>query len=372
MGVAVDVVGIVLDFMAHYGLVAVFVLLLLDAAMLLPVFPGEIVLVMAVAAYADDYVDLAFLIGFTTLAGLLGSLLLYGIMRGGGRKLVERYPRLFMMPRKRREKMEKTFARPAGQSLVLFLRLIPLTRVLVNIPAGLAKMKVVRFILLTAVGLLAYHAAFLWFTFEVNRPGSTLATQRQQVQDAYASPAMDFVAANAIVTALVVLVVGSILSVRASRAMMRDPEDATGSLFGWLTTMVLLLGGLALGVVTYLDPGLVVALANLRGVDVEDLADRLGVTVVQLLLVSAVLMAAVGVVLRALTTVAQGHRRRFDHEQRLMRDPDRRRKALQDPFRERGRGPDDPVATPSRRRQALDDPFRKAGRGPDDPLPRRK
>ncbi|MEA3166150.1 MAG: hypothetical protein QOJ26_1019, partial [Thermoplasmata archaeon] len=87
MGVAVDVVGIVLDFMAHYGLVAVFVLLLLDAAMLLPVFPGEIVLVMAVAAYADDYVDLAFLIGFTTLAGLLGSLLLYGIMRGGGRKL---------------------------------------------------------------------------------------------------------------------------------------------------------------------------------------------------------------------------------------------------------------------------------------------
>ena len=47
-----------------------------------------------------------------------------------------------MMPRKRRERLERTFQRPAGQSLVFFLRLVPLTRVLVNIPAGLAKMPI--------------------------------------------------------------------------------------------------------------------------------------------------------------------------------------------------------------------------------------
>src|SRR5688572_28007242 len=135
---AVDVVGTALDFIAAYGLVAIFILLVLDAALLLPVFPGEVVLVMAVATYATGYPSLAFLVLVTTLAGLLGSLLLYGITRGGGRKLVDRYPRLFMMPRKRREKLERTFAKPSGQSLVLFLRLIPLTRVLVNIPAGLA------------------------------------------------------------------------------------------------------------------------------------------------------------------------------------------------------------------------------------------
>src|SRR5688500_10728699 len=196
---AVDLVGIALDFMASYGLVAVFVLLVLDAAMLLPVFPGEVVLVMAVAAYATDYPSLLFLVLLTTGAGLLGSLLLYGIMRGGGRKLVDRYPRLFMMPRKRRERLERTFARPVGQSLVLFLRLLPLTRVLVNIPAGLARMRVVRFVVLSAIGLFLYHAAFLWFAYEVGRPGSALATQRQQFQEAYASPAMEFMAANAIV-----------------------------------------------------------------------------------------------------------------------------------------------------------------------------
>ncbi|HUR24711.1 MAG TPA: VTT domain-containing protein [Candidatus Thermoplasmatota archaeon] len=338
-----DVVGIALDFIASYGLVAIFVLLVLDAAMLLPVFPGEVVLVMAVAAYATDYPSLTFLIGLTTLAGLLGSLLLYGIMRGGGRKLVERYPRLFMMPRRRREKMERLFQRPAGQSLVLFLRLVPLTRILVNIPAGLARMKVVRFIVLTAIGLLLYHAAFLWFTFEVNRPGSALATQRQQVQEAYASPAMEFIAANAIVSGLVGLAIGAVLSVRSSLAMMRDPEESTGSIIGWLTTMVLLLGGMALGFSAYFFPDLVVDLARLRGLDVEALAERLGGSVQAVLYAACAVSLAIGLVLRMLATYAVTQRKQYDRERRSRLDPERRRKQLRDPFRDAGRGPDDPV-----------------------------
>ena len=328
-----DVVSIALEFIASYGLVAIFVLLVLDAAMLLPVFPGEVVLVMAVAAYATDLPSLAFLIVLTTAAGLLGSLLLYGIMRGGGRRLVERYPRLFMMPRKRREKLERSFARPAGQSLVLFLRLIPLTRILVNIPAGLARMKVVRFTVLTTVGLLLFHTAFLWFTYEVNRPGSTLATQRQQLADAYGSPAMDFVAANAVAAGLVLLAVGAVVSVRASRAVLRDPEESTGSFLGWLTTMVLLWGGLALGVAAYVDPAPVVELAEIGGVDVPALAERLGGSVTAFLFASAAVLFAVGVVLRVLTTYAVAHRRQHDRE--------RREREREGGIRQWARGPDD-------------------------------
>jgi hypothetical protein len=263
-------------------------------------------------------------------------------MRGGVRRLVERFPRLFMMPRRRREKMERAFARPVGQSLVLFLRLVPLTRVLVNIPAGLARMKAVRFILLTAAGLLMYHTAFLWFAYEVRRPGSALATQRQQLQQAYGNPAMDFVAANAVVAGLVLLAIGAVASVRGSRAILRDPEESTGSLFGWLATMALLWGGLALGVAAYLDPAPVVAMADLGGVDVEALAARAGLSVVQVLGIAAGLMVAVGAILRGLTTQAHGFRRRYQVEKKAQLDPERRRRELKDPFRERGRGPDDP------------------------------
>lgn len=326
-----DVVSLALGFIASYGLAAIFVLLVLDAAMLLPVFPGEVVLVMAVAAYAHDLPSLVLLIGLTTAAGLLGSLLLYGIMRGGGRRLVERYPRLFMMPRKRRERLERSFQRPAGQTLIFLFRLVPLTRVLVNIPAGLARMPVVRFLVLSGLGLLAYHAGFLWFAYEVRRPGSTLATQRQQLQDAYASPAMDFVATNAIVSALVLLAIGAVVSVRASRAVLRDPEESTGSFLGWLTTMVLLVGGMVLALATYLDPATVVELADLGGVDVEALADRLGGSVAAVLFAAAAVLMAIGTVLRVLTTYAHAHRRSHEQERR------RREKGI----KQWERGPDD-------------------------------
>ena len=330
-----DVVSLALGFIASYGLAAIFVLLVLDAAMLLPVFPGEVVLVMAVAAYAHDLPSLLLLIGLTTAAGLLGSLLLYGIMRGGGRRLVERYPRLFMMPRKRRERLERSFQRPAGQTLVFLFRLVPLTRVLVNIPAGLARMPVVRFLVLSGLGLLAYHAGFLWFAYEVRRPGSTLATQRQQLQDAYASPAMDFVATNAIVSALVLLAIGAVVSVRASRAVLRDPEESTGSFFGWLAQMVLLWGGLALAVAAYVDPAPVVELAEVGGVDVPALADRFGGTVPGFLFASAAVLFAVGMVLRIFTTYASAHRRRHMAERRGSA------KHETDGIRQWARGPDD-------------------------------
>lgn len=314
-----SIVDAALHFISAYGLVAIFVLLVLDAAMLLPVFPGEAVLVMAVAAYAHDQADLVFLIVLTAAAGLAGSLVLYGICRGGGRRLVEKYPRLFMMPRRRRERLERMFARPTGQSLVLFLRLVPLTRVLVNIPAGLARMPIVRFVVLSSLGLLAYHAAFLWFAFEVRRPGSSLGTQKEQLQAAYADPAMDFVAANLALSALVLLAVGAVVSVRASRAMLRDPEESTGSLVGWLATMVLLWGGLALGITAYLDPRSMVTLAQAGGLDLAAAADKVGASVTELLSWTAALMVVVGAFLRGLSRQASGRRRRFMHEQRQQR-----------------------------------------------------
>jgi membrane protein DedA with SNARE-associated domain len=312
-----DIVEAALGFIAAYGLVAIFILLVLDAAMLLPVFPGEVVLVMAVAKYATDLPNLVFLVVLTAAAGLVGSLILYGITRGGGRRLVEKYPRLFMMTRKRRERLEKTFARPMGQSLVFFLRLVPLTRVLVNIPAGLAKMPILRFVLLSGLGLLAYHAAFLWFAYEVRRPGSTLGTQKQQLQQAYADPAMEFVAANVILTCLALLVIGVVVSVRASRAMLRDPEESTGSFVGWLSTMVLLWGGFALGIAAYLEPDALVLLAEPGGLDLEALAADAGLSVTQLVSLVAAAMAVVGALLRGLSGQARQRRRRHLQEQRI-------------------------------------------------------
>ncbi len=291
---AVDIVALALSFIEQYGLIAIFILLVLDGALLLPVFPGEIVLIMAVAVYATDINGLLMLIALTSAAGLLGALLLYSITRGGGRRLVERYPGFFMMPRKRRERLERAFQRPIGQSLVLFLRLFPLTRVLVSIPAGLARMKFVRFVVLSSMGLVLYHAGFLWFAYEARRPESTIATQATQLKDAYANPAWNFVEANTIIAGAAILLLGAILSVRASRAMLKDHEESTGSLLGLAATLSLFWGGIALAIATYMDPETVYGLVRLGGVNIHSVAARLGFGPVQVLFVVAALSVVLG------------------------------------------------------------------------------
>lgn len=308
---AFDIVSFALDFIAAYGLIAILVLLVLDGALLLPVFPGEIVLIMAVAAYAPDIPSLIFLILVTTAAGLVGSLLLYGITRGGGRRLVEKYPRFFMMPRKRRERLERSFQHPLGQSMVFFLRLIPLTRILVNIPAGLARMPLVRFVVLSTLGLLAYHGAFLWFTYEANRAGSPVAEQRQHLEEAYASPAWAFIEANQIIAGLVLLGLGAVVAVRAASRVYKDPEESAGSVVGWLTTLVFTWGGIALAVATYMDPDAVYVLLGLGGVDIESVAASLGYGAAQVLFAVAAVAIVFGSVLARIRRSAKHRREAF-------------------------------------------------------------
>lgn len=305
------IVDFALQFIADYGLLAVFVLLVLDNAMLLPVFPGEIVLIMAVGAFATDPGMLILLIALTTVAGVLGSLLLYGICRSGGSRLVEKYPWLFMMSTKKREKLEASFQRPAGQTAVLFLRFVPLTRIIVNIPAGLAKMPIGRFIILTTIGLAGYHGAFLWFTYEANRPGSTIATQREQLEQAYGSPAWEFVQTNQIIAGIGLLLVGIIIAARAAIKMHSEPEETGRSMIGFLTTVLLIWGSIALIVASYIDPDAVYALLALGGVNIQAVATRIGAGPVTVLWIAASIALLFGIILSRMRTSAR--RRRDQH-----------------------------------------------------------
>lgn len=265
-----DLTSPILDLVAEYGLIAIFVFLILDAAMLLPLFPGELLLILAIGWYAHDPWTLAIVVLMATAAATLGSFLLYGIARGGGRRFFETHPRLFFMSPERRDKMEKLFQRPAGQSLVLFLRVLPLFRLLVNIPAGLARMPVLRFLILTFIGNLLFHAGFMYVAYESRRPDSAIATQATAIREGYASPAWGYVQANWVLAAAALLGLGLLLSLRASWRATRRPHDRfEGSLLGTLATATLFWGGVALLTGLWVDPALVYDLIAFTGYDLR-------------------------------------------------------------------------------------------------------
>jgi membrane protein DedA with SNARE-associated domain len=303
-----DVLPYLLEFFEQYGLVAMFILLVLDGAMLIPVLPGEAVMIMAVTQHADNLRELAFIIALATAAGILGSLILYTISRVGGRPLIERHPRLFMMDRRRREKLEDAFERPLGQSLVCLLRVIPLTRIVVNIPAGLARMGVGRFIVLSSIGMAVFHTGFMWLAYESQQPGSVVAEQATALQETYATPAWQYLQANEVVAVTLAIVIGSWLSFKSSRRMMKHPRGAITSILGWLTVRLLVFGTLTLWGALVYDPQLVYDLALAGGLDVQAITTQLGFEPVRSLAYAGVVTWSVGMILWGLESVAKSRR----------------------------------------------------------------
>ena len=153
-----------------HGLYAVFLLMLVDAVLpaaseLVMVFGGA----LASGALAADVVlfgaeldpGLPAYLGIA-LAGttgyVVGSIGGWAIGRYGGRPFVERHQRLFHASPARIERADRRFAR-FGDAFVLAGRVLPLVRSFVSIPAGLARMPLGRFTVLTVPGSAAWCLA---------------------------------------------------------------------------------------------------------------------------------------------------------------------------------------------------------------------
>lgn len=317
----IDILPWILELFNQYGLYAMFALLMVDGAMLNPILPGEAVMILAVRQHAHTTTDLAFLIGLATLAGILGTLILYALARVGGRPLIDKHPRLFMMDRKKREDLEKTFDGAFGQSLVLFLRVIPFTRVVVNIPAGIAKMKFGRFLILSSIGLFIFHAGFMWLAFEVQTPGSPVALQATHLQEAYANPAWEFLKTNEALVVATGLLLGSYISFKSSRRMLKYPDGTMTSLLGWLTVRALILSSIGLAVLLYLNPELAFTLATTGGFDIRILATAANLDPLRLAAYIATAAWTLGILLWGLETGAKRRQRKIETIEEVPTEP---------------------------------------------------
>jgi membrane protein DedA with SNARE-associated domain len=152
----------VTSWLAHYGVLAIFVLMLIDA-----VFPAASELVMlyggALASGALTHeVDVLgrHLTGFSAylavvLAGVLGYQL--GAIGGwwigdrGGRPLLERRGRWFHLTPERIERADRWFERWDDQA-ALVGRLTPVARSFISIPAGVFEMPFRRYNVMTLIG----------------------------------------------------------------------------------------------------------------------------------------------------------------------------------------------------------------------------
>lgn len=128
---------------------------------LFPPLPSEVILPMAGLASSRGSFTLFEALFWTTAGSIVGAMLLYGLGAWLGvarlRSFAAKVPLLHP------EDIDRTvawFARHGGKA-VFFGRMIPIFRSLISIPAGITRMPLWRFTLLTAAGSLIWNAIFV-------------------------------------------------------------------------------------------------------------------------------------------------------------------------------------------------------------------
>ncbi|MDQ0726087.1 DedA family protein [Microbacterium sp. W4I20] len=198
--------GFAADVLTALGDVGVGVLVFVEV--LIPPIPSEVILPFAGYLSQSGELHLGWLIFWSTLASWIGALLLYGLGAAIG---MDRAVRLLaatrLVSRSDLERGAEWFGR-SGAWTVLVGRMVPGVRSLISIPAGAARMNIVRFSVYTVIGSGLWNALLLGV-------GAALGTQHEQLERYLGY--LDYAVYTAIAVAMVVLVARRVREGRAGR-----------------------------------------------------------------------------------------------------------------------------------------------------------
>lgn len=165
---------------------------------LFPPIPSEIILPLAGFTASRGSFELWEVLVWTTLGSLVGALVLYGLGAWLGaerlRRIVARVP---LMKLSDVDRAETWFARH-GEKAVFFGRMIPIVRSLISIPAGIERMPLIRFAVLTTAGSAIWNTVFVLAGYVLGENWSSVERYADVLQ---------LVVVIAVVVALVLFVV---------------------------------------------------------------------------------------------------------------------------------------------------------------------
>lgn len=203
-------------FVREAGLPGIFALMAISSACI-PI-PSEVVMLFAGFAVADPAASASqhhMTMTGIILAGLLGTMVgswvAYAVGRGGRLELFERHGEKVHMGPAQIDRADRWFRR-YGDAAVLFGRMVPLVRAFVSLPAGVAKMPLGRFTVLSLIGSIPWVAALAF-------AGHALGGEWKTVRKGF-----EYVDYAVLALALAAIVYGA---VRRRRARSQPAPDAT-------------------------------------------------------------------------------------------------------------------------------------------------
>jgi membrane protein DedA with SNARE-associated domain len=197
-------------FIATYGYVAVFVLMLAESACI-PV-PSELIMTfggaLAAGAVPGTHLSLIGVILAGTAGNVAGSYAAWAVGRYGGQPALRRWGRRLRLREHDLDRSIAWFDRH-GAKAVLIGRLLPVVRTFISLPAGIAGMPAIRFGVYTTLGCIPWTAALAV-------AGYAVGANWESIVNAFHGPSY-------IIAAVVVVAI----AIGLWRYLQRRPADAT-------------------------------------------------------------------------------------------------------------------------------------------------
>jgi len=172
------------NLVASYGLVAVFVLMAFESCGI--PFPSEVIMPTAGVLAAAGHLNLAAAILAGALGNLVGSLVAFGVAARWGEPVLLG-PGRWIGIRAHHIELADGWFRRWGLWAVLAGRVLPVIRTYISFPAGLARIRVVPFSILTFVGALPWCAALAYAGYALGQNYDRVSTPVQYAAFALAA-----------------------------------------------------------------------------------------------------------------------------------------------------------------------------------------
>lgn len=149
---------LIVEFMTQYGLIAMFIFIILEYACL--PLPSEVILPLAGAMVLANGDSIVLAIMISIVAGLIGSMICYSIGYTGGNAVIERMMKKYPSTRKGIESTRQFYERYATYSVGVG-RVIPLFRTYISFIAGITKQRMGSFLLASMIGITVWNTLLM-------------------------------------------------------------------------------------------------------------------------------------------------------------------------------------------------------------------
>lgn len=119
--------------------------------------PSEVIMPFGGYLASTGHLNILVVILIGTLGNILGSFIAYAVGHWGGKRFIERFGKYVFLSKKHLDSAEKWFDK-RGEITVFVSRILPAIRTFISLPAGIARMNLVKFLTYTAIGSIIWSS----------------------------------------------------------------------------------------------------------------------------------------------------------------------------------------------------------------------